>query len=264
MSINSILAVIMMMLQASAAGLREPFQSLLDAQTRCHARPRLRGGAGNSGLRKGVSGDVPAVQLPATGITLADIVENARGPLQISCDGQHCYSWADAAAVVSPDKLEVVGMASGAILAGQWFLMEGSNGKFCNVTLVHRCLVDRQHLELCVDMLIVGGQARWKIQECQLWTWWGGVVACLDTAELVITDTLISGAGEEDKRCHGGVAAYNRARVGLRRCLIQQVASVGESVVESGLGTCAYGTWGRTTKGVVCRTVCAYVHVRQP
>ena len=153
MSTNSIVVVVMM-LQASAAGLREP--CLSDAQTRCHARPRLRGGAGNSGLRKGFSGDV---QLSATGNTLADIVENARGPLQISCDGQHCYSWADAAAVVSPDKLEVVGMASGAILAGQWFLMEGSNGKFCNVTLVHRCLVDRQHLELRVDMLIVGGQA---------------------------------------------------------------------------------------------------------
>jgi len=113
--------------------------------------------------------------------------------------------------------------------------------------LVHRCLVDRQHLELRVDMLIVGGQARWKIQECQLWTWWGGVVGCLDTAELVITDTLISGAGEDDMRCHGGVAAYNRARVGLRRCLIQQVASVGECVVESGLT--------RVCVWHVCRTV---------
>lgn len=196
-------------------------QELIDVTMRGHQKLRLRGG---------FSGDI---ELRTEGHSLAHIVENARGPLHIACRGQRCYSWPDAAAIASADMVEVVGIGGletkmYPILAGQWFLMDRSNGRFCKVNMVHRCLVDRQHLELRVDMLIIGGQGRWEIQECNLWTWWGGVITCMDSAALVITDTLISGAGEGDMRSHCGVTAFDRARVGLRRCLIQQIAAIGE------------------------------------
>lgn len=96
--------------------------------------------------------------------SLADLVENANGPLRIRCRGPGRFHWQDAAGIDSPHAVDICGegasYAAGVhdaqrpILAGNWLMMEGSNGSFKNVSLVYRCLVDWQHLETRVDMLV--------------------------------------------------------------------------------------------------------------
>jgi hypothetical protein len=112
-------------------------------------------------------------------------------------------------------------------LGGQWFLMDESLGSFKHVSLVFRCLVDRLHVHNRVDMIIVGGRAKWEIQDCSLWVSWGGVVSCMESAFLSISNSVLSGTGSGDLRSVTGVTAFDASRVGLRRCLIQQVSGVG-------------------------------------
>ena len=121
---------------------------------------RLRGGRGygenerTSGMKAGANcGDEHEseaqrsewfegqVDLAAEKHSLAHIVENAKGPLRIRC----CWPgdfWEGAAAIKSPYSVDIVGGEEEddekPILAGQWFLMEGSHGCFQNITLVHR------------------------------------------------------------------------------------------------------------------------------
>jgi hypothetical protein len=191
---------------------------------------------------EGLAGFKGEVELSTEKQSLPLVVENANGPLLVKCRWPGGYSWDGAAGVDSNHAVDVVGevaAASGAasgkgngeaekkpVLAGQWFLMEGSHGSFTNVSLVYRFSVDRENLENRLDMLIVGG-GKWEINECSLWTWWGGVVACVESAYLCLTSTIISGAGGGDMRCEFAVSAFMRARVGFSRCLIQHASSVG-------------------------------------
>ena len=219
-------------------------------------------GQGSGGLRAEHSrsgsamavGEVFAgeVELSLAGQSLDHIVENANGPLRVTCQSPGAYSWDAAVGVQSPDAVEVVGVRrcpsgvpsaqarvgpaeDGAgdslaqatpILAGQWFMMEESHGTLRNLTLVHRCPVDRRNLETRVDMMIVAG-GKWEVEDCSLWTWWGGVLTCMESAHVIVTNCIISGGGDGDKRAEFGVSAFDRARIGLRLCLLQHVSAMG-------------------------------------
>jgi len=202
-------------------------------------QPRQSGDAHEQGeVQVGFSGEIELGDKNS----IAELVENANGPLRIKCRWPGGSSWQGAAGIDSPHAVDILGegatCATGGprgsqmpILAGQWFAFEGSHGSFKNVSLVHRCLVDRKNLETRVDMLIVEG-GKWEIQDCSLWTWWGGVVSCMESAHLEIINSVISGAGGGDMRSENGVTAYDSARVGLRACLVQLVAG-GPSPVPS-------------------------------
>ena len=156
--------------------------------------------------------------------SLAHIVENAHGPLRVLCGGGG-HSWPDAAAVSSPFRVDIAAEQPNAILAGQWFLMKSSRGCFSGVTLVHRSVMDKRNLELREDMLIIEGRGTagevWDFQNCSMWTEWGGVLTCMGSAQVTMADCVLSGAGAGNMRAEHGVAAYDDARVGLRRCLLQ-------------------------------------------
>ena len=214
---------------------------------------RLRGGRGASDEEEagaGVGAHQPAAfrgEVKLCGQhSLAHIVENAHGPLRVLCGGGG-HSWPDAAAVSSPFRVDIAAEQPNAILAGQWFLMKSSRGCFSGVTLVHRSVMDKRNLELREDMLIIEGRGTagevWDFQNCSMWTEWGGVLTCMGSAQVTMADCVLSGAGAGNMRAEHGVAAYDDARVGLRRCLLQ-------------VCVCVYVC--------VCVRACGYVHVHVP
>jgi hypothetical protein len=114
--------------------------------------------------------------------------------------------------------------------------MDSSQGTIKDVTLVYGCLVNRLDVSNRVDMIIVGGRAKWEIQACSLWVSWGGVVSCMESAFLSISNSVIGGTGSGDERSVTGVTAFDASRVGLRRCLIQQVSGAGARFYDDAQG----------------------------